>query len=98
MGLLKLLLQDLDLVLHVLDVLVAALHLSPGLLQDSTLLVELILPLLDLLLLLHHNGVLNLDLLFLRLLFLLELIYRLLQLVYVPLGVFNFSFGHVELV
>jgi hypothetical protein len=67
-------------------------------LQDSTLLIELILPLLDLLLLLHHNGVLNLDLLLLRLLFLLELIYRLLQLVDVPLRVFYFSLGHVELV
>ena len=66
--------------------------------QDSTLLIELILPLLDLLLLLHHNGVLNLDLLLLRLLFLLELIYRLLQLVDVPLRVFYFSLGHVEFV
>jgi hypothetical protein len=53
---------------------------------------------LDLLLLLHHNGVLDLDLLLLRLLFLLELIYRLLQLVDVPLRVFYFSLGHVELV
>ena len=55
-------------------------------------------PLLDLLLLLHHNGVLNLDLLLLRLLFLLELIYRLLQLVDVPLRVFYFSLGHVKFV
>ena len=55
-------------------------------------------PLLDLLLLLHDDGVLHLDFLLLRLFLFFELIYRLLQLVDVPLSVLYFSLGHVELV